>query len=131
MTGRGNAAANSLTRARLEASVLLLRNAARSIDRLRAGTGCADYAGFETHAALVGSSVSDTHAFSLAEGAAHLPIMGRAAAGVQIALRGARPSLLGTDLRLLLVAVIAVNSELLLLLLVLVKSLPKIIIILL
>lgn len=129
MTGRGNAAANSLTCARLEASVLLLRSAARSIDRLRAGTGCADYAGFETHAALVGSGVSDTHAFSLAEGAAHLPIMGRAAAGVQIALRGARPSLLGTDLRLLLVAVIAVNSELLLLL-VLVLSLPKIIILL-
>ena len=45
-----------------------------------------------------------------------------------IALRRARPSLLGIDLRLLLVAVIAVNSELLLL--VLVKSLPKIIILL-
>ena len=88
MTGRGNAAANSLTCTRLEASVLLLRNAAaRSIDRLRADAGCTDYTGFETHAALVSSGIGYTHAFSLAEGAAHLPVMVRAARGMQVALR--------------------------------------------
>ena len=82
MTVRWNASTMSLICACLE-----LRPAATSVDRRRAGAGCTDDAGLETYGALVGSGISHTHAFSLAEGAAHLPVMGCAATGEQIALR--------------------------------------------